>query len=84
MCKERPKLNPASVVEDTATPSPPQASFAVRLAGWVLLVLLATIAIWIVDRKADKDQPGLKHSQPVFTAHAGAVGNAAAPFAGPR
>lgn len=77
-------MNPASVSEDTATPSSPQAPFAVRLAGWVLLVLLAAITIWIVDRKADKDQPGRPHPQPVLTAHAGAAGNAAAPLAGPR
>lgn len=65
-------------------PSPPQAPLAARLAGWVLLGLLAAIAIWIVDRKADKAQPGRPYPRQALTVHAGAAGDSAPPVAGPR
>ena len=61
-------------VTDAGMPSPPQASVAVRLVVLALLVLMAALAIWVVNRKASKDQPG----------HRGIVNHASSPFAAPR
>ncbi|NNM87652.1 MAG: hypothetical protein HKL95_03945, partial [Phycisphaerae bacterium] len=63
-------LHEFPVAGDSAAPSPPQARLVIRVVGWVLLVLLAAITIWIVDRKADKDQPRRPPPRSL-TAHAG-------------